>query len=138
MEHNELEHADSFFWWECNCRNILMFDCFMYLFIFTAYIYLHSCIFFWCLFMKCTCDICDNFTTCTCIILCVLCTAPVVYAIVILLCLIDLTMFYQLQELGSCVELWEHVARMHKISYTCKVRLGLFVQLYFLFLVALQ
>ncbi|KAL6841792.1 hypothetical protein ACP4OV_028304 [Aristida adscensionis] len=25
-----------------------------------------------------------------------------------------------LQELGSCTELWEHVARMHKISYTRK------------------
>jgi hypothetical protein len=32
-------------------------------------------------------------------------------------------MFHQLQELGSCIELWEHVARMHKISYTCKVSL---------------
>lgn len=39
------------------------------------------------------------------------------------LCLFDLTMFYQLQELGSCIELWKYVARMHKISYTCKVRL---------------
>lgn len=37
-----------------------------------------------------------------------------------------LILLHQLQELGSCIELWEYVARMHKISYTCKVSLHKF------------
>jgi hypothetical protein len=53
-----------------------------------------------------------------------ICFHYLVYTTIILLCLIDLTLLYQLQEFGNCIELWEHVARMHKISYTCKVRLG--------------
>jgi hypothetical protein len=51
-------------------------------------------------------------------------------------------MFHQLQELGSCIELWEYVARMHKICYTCKVRLEAFIYpitfvvIYYLYLAA--